>query len=41
MAKLDDIDKVILTLLGIDSAASAPQISNKLTQMDKSITDRV
>jgi DNA-binding Lrp family transcriptional regulator len=40
MTKLDDIDKVLLTLLGINSAASAPQISNKLAQMDKSITDR-
>jgi len=40
MFKLDEIDKVILTLLGINSAASAPQISNKLTEIDKSITDR-
>jgi DNA-binding Lrp family transcriptional regulator len=40
MVKLDKIDKVILTLLGINSAASAPQISSKLTEMDKSITDR-
>ena len=40
MVKLDEIDKVILTLLGINSAASAPQISSKLTEMDKSITDR-
>jgi DNA-binding Lrp family transcriptional regulator len=40
MVKLDEIDKVILTLLGIYGTASAPQISNKLTEMDKSITDR-
>jgi DNA-binding Lrp family transcriptional regulator len=40
LVKLDDIDKTILTFLGINSAASAPQISNKLAQMDKMITDR-
>jgi DNA-binding Lrp family transcriptional regulator len=40
MVKLDEIDKVILTLLGIYGTASAPQISNTLTEMDKSITDR-
>ena len=40
MVKLDEIDKVILTLLGKNGTASAPQISNKLTEMDKSITDR-
>jgi DNA-binding Lrp family transcriptional regulator len=40
MVKLDEIDKVILTFLGIYGTASAPQISNKLTEMDNSITDR-
>jgi len=40
MVKLDEIDKVILTLLSINGAASAPQISSKLAEMDKSITDR-
>jgi DNA-binding Lrp family transcriptional regulator len=40
MVKLDEIDKLILTLLGINSAASASQISNKLREMDKTITDR-
>jgi DNA-binding Lrp family transcriptional regulator len=40
MVKLDEIDKLILTLLGINSAASASQISNILREMDKTITDR-
>jgi DNA-binding Lrp family transcriptional regulator len=40
MVKLDEIDKVILTHLGINSAASAPQISSKLTEINKSKTDR-
>jgi DNA-binding Lrp family transcriptional regulator len=40
MVKLDEIDKLILTFLCINGAASGPQISSRLTEMDKAITDR-
>jgi DNA-binding Lrp family transcriptional regulator len=40
MVNVDEIDKLILTFLGINGGASGPQISSRLTEMDKAITGR-